>query len=115
MYRCLNAGNVGVSLNWEACLPLAKPAGFTGIDVPVTPDTDCAKTRDLLNQYGLKAGGQALPCDFRGTDAVGSNAGLLLDSWHWHTSLGTVDEIRALKNGQVVAVDSNRWRGMNRR
>ena len=200
MYRCLNAGNVGIALNWEACLPLAKPAGFTGIDVPVTPDTDCAKTRDLLNQYGLKAGGQALPCDFRGTDAVfrnglqtlrtvagkaaeigqtrfyiwiwpfsdalafkdnfrfhadrlghaaailrdsgcslgleflgprhyrqghpfsfihtlggmldladavGPNAGLLLDSWHWHTSLGTVDEIRALKNGQVVYVHIN--------
>lgn len=37
----------------------------------------------------------------------GPNAGLLLDSWHWHTSLGTVDELRALTNDQVVYVHVN--------
>jgi threonine dehydrogenase-like Zn-dependent dehydrogenase/sugar phosphate isomerase/epimerase len=200
MYRCLNAGNVGVSLGWEACLPPARAAGFTGVDIPVTPETDCGKVRDLLSAHGLRPGGQALPFEFRGTNAVfldglktlravaekaaeigqtrfyiwiwpysdtlafkdnfrfhadrlgqaaailrnagcrlgleflgprhyreghpfsfihtlggmleladtlGPNAGLLLDSWHWHTSLGTVEEIRALKNEQVVYVHIN--------
>ncbi len=200
MYRCLNAGNIGVSLTWEACLPLAKAAGFAAIDIPVAADTDVAKVRDALAGHGMKAGGQALPCDFRGTEAVfadglqslravadkaaaigqtrfyiwiwpfsdtlafkdnfrfhaerlgraaailgdagcrlgleflgprhyraghpfsfihtmrgmmdlaeavGPNAGLLLDSWHWHTSLGTVDEIRALKNEDIVYVHIN--------
>jgi threonine dehydrogenase-like Zn-dependent dehydrogenase/sugar phosphate isomerase/epimerase len=200
MYRCLNAGNVGVSLNWESCLPLARAAGFTGFDIPVTPETDCGKVRDLLAAHNLRPGGQPLPFDFRGSeaaflnglktlravaekaagigqtrfyiwiwpysdtlafkdnfrfhadrlgqaatimrdagcrlgleflgprhyreghpfsfvhtlggmldlaDAIGPNAGLLLDSWHWHTSLGTVDEIRALKNEQVVYVHIN--------
>lgn len=200
MYRCLNAGNVGISIDWEACLPLAQAAGFTGIDVPLTPETDSGMVRDRLAAHGLRAGGQPLPFDFRGTDAVfrdglrtlravaekaaaigqnrfyiwiwpysdiltfhdnfrfhadrlgqaaailrdagcrlgleflgprhyreghphsfihtlggmldlasaiGPNAGLLLDSWHWHTSLGTVDELRALTNDQIVYVHVN--------
>lgn len=200
MYRCLNAGNVGISLDWEACLPLTKAAGFTGIDIPFTPQTDCEKVRDLLGEYGLKTGGQSLPFDFLGPDAefsdglktlrvvaqkaaavgqtrfyiwiwpnsdtlsfkdnfrfhadrlgqaaailndtgcrlgleflgprhyreghpfsfvhtlagmldlaeaVGPNAGLLLDAWHWYTSMATVDEIRALTNDQIVYVHIN--------
>jgi len=35
------------------------------------------------------------------------NAGLLLDSWHWHTSGGTVDDIAKLKANQVVDVHIN--------
>ncbi len=38
---------------------------------------------------------------------VGPNAGLLLDSWHWYTSLGTVDDILALDQQQVVYVHVN--------
>jgi sugar phosphate isomerase/epimerase len=40
-------------------------------------------------------------------DAVGPNAGLLLDSWHWYTSLGTVEDILALAPEQVVYVHIN--------
>lgn len=38
---------------------------------------------------------------------IGPNCGLLLDLWHWYTSLGTVQDIEALTNGQVVYVHVN--------
>ena len=38
---------------------------------------------------------------------IGPNVGLLLDSWHWHTSGGTVAEIAALKPEQIVYVHVN--------
>jgi sugar phosphate isomerase/epimerase len=37
-------------------------------------------------------------------DAVGPNAGLLLDSFHWYTSLGTVEQLHTLENRRVVYV-----------
>lgn len=39
--------------------------------------------------------------------AIGPNVGLLLDCWHWHTSHGTLDELRALRPEQVVYVHVN--------
>jgi sugar phosphate isomerase/epimerase len=40
--------------------------------------------------------------------AIGTgNVGLLLDSWHWYTSHGTVDEIQRLSNRDVVHVHVN--------
>ena len=38
---------------------------------------------------------------------IGENVGILLDSWHWYTSGGTVEEIRALRPEQVVYVHVN--------
>lgn len=38
---------------------------------------------------------------------IGPNVGLLLDCWHWHTSHGTLDDLRALKPAQVVYVHVN--------
>jgi sugar phosphate isomerase/epimerase len=38
---------------------------------------------------------------------IGDNVGVLLDCWHWYTSGGTLDEIRALKASQVVYVHVN--------
>ena len=38
---------------------------------------------------------------------IGPNVGLLLDCWHWYTSHGTLDELRALKPEQVVYVHVN--------
>ena len=35
---------------------------------------------------------------------IGPNVGLLLDVWHWYTSGGTVEELRALRPEQVVYV-----------
>lgn len=38
---------------------------------------------------------------------IGPNVGLLLDCWHWHTSGGTLEELRALRPEQVVYVHVN--------
>jgi sugar phosphate isomerase/epimerase len=38
---------------------------------------------------------------------IGPNAGLLLDAWHWHTSGGTLDDLRAMTNANVVYVHIN--------
>lgn len=41
-------------------------------------------------------------------EAIGTkNLGLLLDSWHWYTSHGTIDELRRLKGEQVIYVHVN--------
>ncbi|MFP4058407.1 MAG: sugar phosphate isomerase/epimerase family protein [Candidatus Brocadiia bacterium] len=41
-------------------------------------------------------------------EAIGTgNVGLLLDSWHWYTSGGTADQLRALRPDQVVYVHVN--------
>ncbi|HUV39198.1 MAG TPA: TIM barrel protein [Planctomycetota bacterium] len=38
---------------------------------------------------------------------VGPNAGLLLDSWHWYTSHGTVDDLLTLTDDDLVYVHVN--------
>ena len=40
-------------------------------------------------------------------DAAGENVGLLLDAYHWWTSLGVIDDILRLENRQVVYVHIN--------
>jgi sugar phosphate isomerase/epimerase len=41
-------------------------------------------------------------------EAIGTgNVGLLLDSWHWYTSHGTVDEMMTLSNKDIVHVHVN--------
>lgn len=41
-------------------------------------------------------------------DAIGmDNTGLLLDSWHWYTSHGTLEDLRRLSSEQVVYVHIN--------
>lgn len=40
-------------------------------------------------------------------EKIGQNVGILLDCWHWHTSEGTVAELRTLKPEQVVYVHVN--------
>lgn len=51
-------------------------------------------------------------CSQRGmmelVDAIGTpNMGLLMDSWHWYTSHGTVDELLTLSNKDIVHVHVN--------
>ena len=38
---------------------------------------------------------------------IGPNVGLLLDCWHWHTSHGTVEELRRLTPPQIAYVHVN--------
>ncbi len=40
-------------------------------------------------------------------EAGQDNVGFILDSWHWYTARETPDDIRTLKNKDVVAVDLN--------
>jgi sugar phosphate isomerase/epimerase len=41
-------------------------------------------------------------------EAIGTgNVGLLLDSWHWYTSHGTVEELLQLSNNDIVHVHVN--------
>ena len=41
-------------------------------------------------------------------EAIGTgNMGLLLDAWHWHTSHGTLEELRQLTNENIVEVHVN--------
>ncbi|MFB3894216.1 MAG: zinc-binding dehydrogenase [Phycisphaerae bacterium] len=200
MFKCLSPWNVGISLDWDKCLPIAKASGFEGIDIQVDAKRPVSWYKDLLAAHGLKAGGMSLPTDFRAEqaaydrglaampavvkhaaevgirrfytwifhfsdmlptkanvkfhvqrlspaakvladsgcslgleflgprtmreghkypfprtmehmldlcEAVGPNVGLLLDSWHWYTSLGTVEDILSLEARQVVYVHVN--------
>ncbi|MDQ3328630.1 MAG: sugar phosphate isomerase/epimerase [Chloroflexota bacterium] len=38
---------------------------------------------------------------------IGSNVGLLLDCWHWYTSGGTLEELRAVRPEQIVYIHVN--------
>lgn len=38
---------------------------------------------------------------------IGPNTGLLLDCWHWHTSGGTLEQVRGLRPAEVVYVHVN--------
>jgi sugar phosphate isomerase/epimerase len=40
-------------------------------------------------------------------EAIGPNVGLLVDCWHWYTSLGTPADIRAMRAEDVVYVHVN--------
>ncbi len=41
-------------------------------------------------------------------DAIGmKNTGLVLDSWHWYTAHETLDDLKTLKNSDIVACDLN--------
>lgn len=39
--------------------------------------------------------------------AIGSNVGLLVDAWHWHTGLGTLSDLRSMRLEDVVYVHIN--------
>ena len=39
--------------------------------------------------------------------AIGSNVGLLVDAWHWHTGLGTLADLRSMRLEDVIYVHIN--------
>lgn len=199
MYGNLCPGAVGLGGPMDEVLPLAKRAGFAGVDPQINEPAEA--TRDLYASLGLRVGSVGLPVEFRETDAdyrhgfeglaafaqraralgcsrcatwlrpasddltyrenfarhverlrpvarllaehglrlglefVGpatsrrdkrcefvhtlpqllelrdaigvETVGILLDSWHWYTSGGTLDELRRLRNEDVVLVHVN--------
>jgi sugar phosphate isomerase/epimerase len=48
-----------------------------------------AETKDLIAEIGL------------------DNVGFILDSWHWYTAHETVEDLKTLKNSDIVACDLN--------
>ena len=73
---------------------------------------DCRLGLEFLGPQTLRAGH---PYEFIHTlgqmmemaREAGTNAGLLLDAWHWHTAGGTLEGIRALTDRDVVYVHIN--------
>ncbi len=63
------------------------------------------RTQRVGSTYGFihSIGGMLGFCEVLGT----GNAGLLLDSWHWHTSLGTLADLRGLTPPDVIHVHVN--------
>jgi sugar phosphate isomerase/epimerase len=66
----------------------------------IGPKTLRAKAK---HEFIYTMGGMLELCDAIGT----GNVGLLLDCWHWYTSHGTLDELKALRPAQVVYVHVN--------
>jgi sugar phosphate isomerase/epimerase len=73
---------------------------------------DCRLALEFLGPKTLRDGHRyefihTLPQMMEMVRDVGPNAGLLLDSWHWYTSGGTVAQIRTLTDADVVYVHIN--------
>jgi sugar phosphate isomerase/epimerase len=66
MFTCLAQHAIGVTLPWESCLPLARQAGFQGIDLEIDPKKSAAHYCEKFAEYGLRCGGMSLPVNFRG-------------------------------------------------
>jgi sugar phosphate isomerase/epimerase len=66
----------------------------------IGPKTLRAKAK---HEFIYTMGGMLTLCDAIGT----GNVGLLLDCWHWYTSHGTLEELKALRPAQVVYVHVN--------
>ena len=73
---------------------------------------ECRLGLEFLGPKTLRAGHRnefihTLPQMMEMVRDVGPNCGLLLDSWHWYTAGGTLDEMRALTDADVVYVHVN--------
>lgn len=62
------------------------------------------RTKRETGRYGFIHSLDAMLCL---VEAIGPNVGLLLDSWHWYTSLGTLSDIRSLSSSEIVYVHIN--------
>lgn len=84
---------------------------FTPI-AQILADNGCALGLEFIGPQTLRQS-QKYPFLYKMGDMlamghdIGPNVGLLLDCWHWHTSGGTVEEIRALRPENVVYVHVN--------
>ncbi len=78
----------------------------------ILAEHDCRLGLEFLGPETLRRGKRyefvhTLPQMIELCAALGDNVGLLLDSWHWYTSGGTVDDLAALTNEQIVHVHVN--------
>jgi len=68
MYKSLNRGALKIQASWDDCLPMAKAAGFEGVDPDLSTDSSAAQIQDALAQHGLRIGGAGLPVALYGND-----------------------------------------------
>lgn len=69
MCKTLNRGALSVNTTWEECLPMAKAAGFEGVDPELNVDSSAAQIGDALAQHDLRIGGSGLPVALYGSNA----------------------------------------------
>ena len=98
------------SLPWKANFQLH--AAQLGQAARILQDHGCRLGLEFLGPRTLREGHRhtfihTIEQMLELAEAVGTNAGLLLDAWHWYTSLGTVDQLFELDNRQVVYVHIN--------
>lgn len=87
----------------ERLRPVAETLGAHGCNLGL--EFIGPKTSRIGRKYGFihTIDGMLELCEAVGT----KNLALLLDSWHWYTSHGTLDQLRNLKNEEVVYVHIN--------
>ena len=91
---------------WRFCVERLQPIAA------ILAEHGCSLGLEFIGPATLRAGKQ-YPFIHTATGAlefaaaVGPNVGLLLDCYHWYTSHGTLDELRAIRAEQIVHVHIN--------
>ncbi|MGD8239197.1 MAG: sugar phosphate isomerase/epimerase, partial [Armatimonadota bacterium] len=71
MFRNMSPGAIGIQASMAEVLPLARDAGFEGIDLNVgeaariAQETSLDEVKRMFDDAGMKMGGWGLPVDFR--------------------------------------------------
>ena len=103
-------------LSWSDTLPYRENfklhAAQLGQAARILQDHGCRLALEFLGPRSLREGhrytfAHTIEQMLELGDAVGKNVGLLLDAYHWYTSLSTLDQLRELENRQVVYVHIN--------
>jgi len=103
-------------LSWSDTLPYRENfklhAAQLGQAARILQDHGCRLALEFLGPRSLREGhrytfAHTIEQMLELGDAVGKNVGLLLDAYHWYTSVSTLDQLLELENRQVVYVHIN--------
>jgi len=91
---------------WRFCVARLQPIAA------ILAEHGCSLGLEFIGPATLRVGKQypfihTAPAALEFAAAVGPNVGLLLDCYHWYTSHGTLDELRAIRREQIVHVHIN--------
>jgi sugar phosphate isomerase/epimerase len=91
---------------WRFCVERLQPIAS------ILAEHGCSLGLEFIGPATLRAGKQhpfvhTATAALEFGAAVGPNVGLLLDCYHWYTSHGTLDELRAMRREQIVHVHVN--------